>query len=239
MRFVQNHKGIGQGASAHEGQRGNFQGIALKCFLYPLKTHQVVQGVIQRAQIGVDFLAQVAGQKTQFFAGFHRRAGEHNALHGAALQCVDGASHGQIGFARACRPNAKGDVVLGDVFQVCALRGRARLQLGAPGQQLHGPVVSLCQAHIAGQHPLHLIGWNGLGGALIQGLQHLQGFADFGLGAVDLELLVPVRDLDLQPQLDGAQMFIHGAAQVAESGVVGRVECVAQNQVDNPLKFLQ
>jgi hypothetical protein len=70
-------------------------------------------------------------------------------------------------------------------------------------------------------------------------LQHLQGFADFGFGAVDLELLVPVRDLDLQPQLDGAQMFIHGTAQVAESGVVGRVECVAQNQVDNPLKFLQ
>jgi hypothetical protein len=48
-----------------------------------------------------------------------------------------------------------------------------------------------------------------------------------------------MRDFDLQTQLDGAQMFIHGATQVSQSGVVGRAECVAQNQVDNPLKFPQ
>jgi hypothetical protein len=90
-----------------------------------------------------------------------------------------------------------------------------------------------------GLHPLHLIGWNGLGGALIQGLQDLQGLCDFGLGAIDLELLMPVCDLDFQPQLNGAQMLIHGATQVAEPGVVGGAECVAQNQVDNPLKFPQ
>jgi hypothetical protein len=60
-----------------------------------------------------------------------------------------------------------------------------------------------------------------------------------GLGAVDFELLVSMRDLDLQTQFNASQVFVHGAAQVAQSGVVGRAESVAQNQVDNPLKFPQ
>ena len=182
-------------------------------------------------------MPQVAGQKTQFFARLHRRAGEHDTLHRAALQGIHRTSHGQIGFTGARRPNAKGDVVLSDVVQVNTLGGRARLQMGAPGEQLHGPCFGLLHAHFAGQHPLHLVGTDGFGGALIQGLQNFQSLGGFGLGPVDFELLVAVCDFDLQAQLNGAQVLVHGPTQMAQSGVVGRAEGVAQNQVDNPLKF--
>jgi hypothetical protein len=46
-------------------------------------------------------------------------------------------------------------------------------------------------------------------------------------------------NLDSQADFNGAQMLIHGATYMAKSGVVGGAECVAQNQVDNPLKFPQ
>ena len=54
-----------------------------------------------------------------------------------------------------------------------------------------------------------------------------------GLGAVDLELLVAVRDADLQAGLDGAKVFVHRPAQMGQAGVVGRREGVADDQADN------
>jgi hypothetical protein len=115
---------------------GAISSIALEGLLHLLVTHQIVERVVQRAQIGVDLLRQVAGQKAQALAGFHGRAGQHDALHGAALQRVHGAGHGQIGLAGAGRADAEADVVLGDVFQIQRLVGRAGAQIGAARSQL-------------------------------------------------------------------------------------------------------
>jgi hypothetical protein len=60
-----------------------------------------------------------------------------------------------------------------------------------------------------------------------------------GLGAVNLELLVPVRNLDLQCRLDAAQMGVGWAAQVRQAGVVQRGKQVAQDQADNSFKRFQ
>jgi hypothetical protein len=57
--------------------------------------------------------------------------------------------------------------------------------------------------------------------------------------AIDSEFLMAMGNLDSQADFNGAQMLIHGATYMAKSGVVGGAECVAQNQVDNPLKFPQ
>jgi hypothetical protein len=45
---------------------------------------------------------------------------------------------------------------------------------------------------------------------------------DFGLGPFHLELLVPVGNLHIQRHLNGPQMFVGRAAQVAQTGVVER-----------------
>ena len=47
----------------------------------PLETHQVVQRVVQRAQVGIDLLRQVAGQEAEPLAGLDRRPRQHDALH--------------------------------------------------------------------------------------------------------------------------------------------------------------
>ena len=70
-------------------------------------------------------------------------------------------------------------------------------------------------------------------GAFVQGLQHLHCAGGAGLVAVDLELLMAVRDLDLQRQLDAAQVFVHRTAEVTQAGVVGWGEAVSENQADN------
>jgi hypothetical protein len=69
------------------------------------------------------------------------------------------------------------------------------------------------------------------------GLQHVQRPFGLGLAALDLEVLLPMGDLDLQRRLDGAQVFVHGAAQVRQPGVVGRREGVAKDQADNPCRW--
>jgi hypothetical protein len=73
-------------------------------------------------------------------------------------------------------------------------------------------------------------GRDGARSDLVQRLQHLQRALGFRLGAVDLELLMPVGNADRQRQLDGAQVGVGGAAQVGRAGVVGRREGVTQNQ---------
>ncbi|MNQ87473.1 hypothetical protein D3C85_1026970 [compost metagenome] len=124
-----------QRAPAHVGQRRDLDGLLLEQSLHLLEAHQVVQRVIQRAQVRVDLLRQVAGQESQAFAGFDGRTGQHQPLHRVALHGVDRAGHGQPGLAGAGGADAEGDVVFEDVVQVVALARRARTQVAALGAQ--------------------------------------------------------------------------------------------------------
>ena len=72
LRFVQNNKGIVQGAASHVGQWRNFDDIALYILVDPLNAQHFVEGVIQWAQVGIDFLCQIARQKTKFLPRLHR-----------------------------------------------------------------------------------------------------------------------------------------------------------------------
>jgi hypothetical protein len=71
-------------------------------------------------------------------------------------------------------------------------------------------------------------------GDLVERLQHFHGALGLFLGAVHLELLVAVGDLDVERGLDDAQVLVGRAAEVGEAGVVGRGEEVAQNQLIIP-----
>ncbi len=236
LRFIQNHKGVVERAPAHEGQRRDLDLLALERFLHLVGAHQLVQRIVQRAQVGVNFLAQVAGQKTQLLTRFHCRAGQHDALHRAAFERVDRAGHRQIGLAGAGRANRKADVVRGHVFQVARLGRGAPAHFAASGLHAQCRHAGLGLRGIKAEHELYLFGRNRFARHFMQGLQHQQGLRGPGLGAFDAELLEAVRQFDLQCRLYAAQVGVQRTAQVAHAQVVGRGEGVSENQTDNPVK---
>ena len=72
LGFVEYHHRIVQRCGhAHVSQRRDFYDVAFHQFRYSIHAEHFVQGVIERTQIRVDLLAQVAGQKSEFFAGCH------------------------------------------------------------------------------------------------------------------------------------------------------------------------
>ena len=155
-------------------------------------------------------------------------------MHRAALQSIYRTGDRQIGFAGASRTNAKCDVVLRDVVQVDALGRRAGTHIVAPRGQAQAAIALCGHVFVTGQHQLHLFFGNRFGRTLIHGLQHFQGAFSLGFVAIDFEFFVAVRDLDLQGQFDGAQVFIQGTTQVAQTRVVGGGEAVAQDQAVGP-----
>lgn len=88
---------------------------------------------------------------------------------------------------------------------------------------------------IPGQHQLQRVFGDGIIRHFVQGLQQLHGILGLGLGAVDLELLVAVGNLDLHAHFDGAQVRIGRTAQMGQAGVVVRRKGVAQDHADNSL----
>ena len=136
LRLVENDEGVVQRPAAHEGERGDLDGALFVELADPVVAHQVVQRVVERAQVRVDLLGQVAGQEAQAFAGFDGRPGQDDALDQIAFEGIDGGSDGEIGLAGAGRADAEGDVVFLDRLQVGDLARRAAVQFGLAGDQL-------------------------------------------------------------------------------------------------------
>ena len=142
LRLVEDDEAVVQRAAAHVRERRDLDGLALEQLRRLVEAHQVVQRVVERTQVGVDLLREVAGQEAQPLAGLHRRAHQHQALDRVALQCVDGAGDGEVGLAGARRADAERDVVLRDVLQVRDLVGRAAVQVGAARPQFRAVVAA-------------------------------------------------------------------------------------------------
>ncbi len=126
MRFVENHERIVKRPAAHERQRRDFDGPALDHFASAVEVDHVMQRVIEWAQIRIDLFRQIAGQKTEFFAGFDRRPGENDAHVIILHQLGHGHRHGEIGLAGAGGTDAKDDVVAADGIDISFLRDAFR-----------------------------------------------------------------------------------------------------------------
>ena len=72
----------------------------------------VVERVVERPQIGIDLLLQVAGQEAEPLAGFDRGARQDDALDLAAHQHIDRGGDGEIGLAGAGRAEAEHQIVV-------------------------------------------------------------------------------------------------------------------------------
>ena len=124
---------------AHEGQRRHFNFAGAHAPQHLVAGHHVVQGVVERAQVGIDFFLQVAGQEPQALAGLDRGAAQHDAFDAAGLQHGHRLRHGEIGLAGAGRPEREHHFVALQGFHVGKLARAARAHgaaAGADGRQI-------------------------------------------------------------------------------------------------------
>ena len=107
LRLVEDDDGVGQRAAAHEGERRDLDHAGLQAALDLVGRHHVVERVVERAKIGIDLLAHVAGQEAEPLAGLDRRARQDDPLRRAALDHRRGIGDGEIGLAGAGRADAE------------------------------------------------------------------------------------------------------------------------------------
>ena len=111
LRFVEDDERVVERAAAHVRERRDLDRGALEELGHLVEAHEVVQRVVERAQVRIDLLREIAGQEAQLLAGFHRGPHEHDALHRVALERVDGARHREVRLARSRGSDAERDVV--------------------------------------------------------------------------------------------------------------------------------
>ena len=127
LGLVEDDEGAVQGPAAHEGQGGDLDDAALDQAVGLVVLEEVEEGVVERAEVGVDLLDEVAGQEAELLAGLDGRAGQDDAVDGLVLEEGQGHGHGQVGLARPGRADAEDEVV-----------GLDRLEIGLLVEALGG-----------------------------------------------------------------------------------------------------
>ena len=126
LGFVEDDKGMIKRAPTHKRKRCYFDRALVDPVLSPFGIDHVVERIVKRAQIRIDLLGHVAGQKSQSLASLDRRAHQHNPFHALAQQSIDSHGHRQIRLASPRRANAKRYVVLAYRFDIRLLTRRLR-----------------------------------------------------------------------------------------------------------------
>src|SRR4029079_2050623 len=101
LRLIEDDEGVVQSAAAHEADRRNLDLARRDAALDLLGREHVVEGVVKRAEIGIDLLLHVAGKEPQALDGFARGARQDQPVDAAADQLRDGLGDGEIGLAGA------------------------------------------------------------------------------------------------------------------------------------------
>ena len=223
LRFIKNDESMIERAAAHIGQRRDFNHLALKHAGGFFNTEQVIKRVVERAQVRVDLLREVAGQKAEPLARFDGGPGQDQPLDGFPLQSIDRTGHRQIGFAGTGRAQAEGDVVLENLAQILALARRAALQVLAPRLQHRRLVVG-----IAARSPLFEIDDGQLqivrrqrgAGAIVKGAQRRCGQIGLIGFAFDLKAARAAFDADLEGIGNLPDIGVERATEIGQTLVV-------------------
>src|SRR5687767_13649052 len=135
LRFIEDHERVIERASAHEREGGDLDGAALEQLGHLVVAHEIVERVVERAQVRIYLRRHVAGQKAEPLSRFNRRAHQDDALDPFALQGVHRTRHGEVGLACPRGADAERQVVREDVLEVLNLPRRASVQVMAAGHQ--------------------------------------------------------------------------------------------------------
>src|SRR5271168_1670139 len=108
LGLVHDDEGVVEGAAAHEGERGDLDDVGFEHLVDLDGVEEVVEGVVERAKVGVDLFLERAGEEAETFAGFDCGADEDDATDFFRHEGTDGHGDGEIGFAGAGGAEAEG-----------------------------------------------------------------------------------------------------------------------------------
>ena len=132
---------------AHEGERRDLDHAGLDAPLDHAPVHEVVERVIDRAQIGVDLVAHVAGQEAEPLAGLDRGTRQHQPFDQALLEQRHRMADREPGLAGPGGTFGEHQLVLAQRGEILVLRGAAGAHDAAlarldDAEALLGPVVA-------------------------------------------------------------------------------------------------
>ncbi len=94
-----------------------------------VEAEHLVQGVVERAEVGVDLLGQVPRQEAELLAGLDRRAHQQDASHFVVVERFHGSGDGKIGLAGTGRAEGQRQIMFLDGFHQLRLTGSPWLDL--------------------------------------------------------------------------------------------------------------
>src|SRR5665213_1268488 len=113
LSLIEDDETAVEGTAPHEGQGSHLDGSPLEQTLGSLRSEEVVEGVVQRTQIGIDFGHDVAGEEAETLTSLHRRSGEDDPLDLAGLKRLHPQGDGQVRLACAGRSDTEGHDIVG------------------------------------------------------------------------------------------------------------------------------
>ncbi len=138
LSLVENDEGLTEGTTSHIGERSDLDDTLGHELLIDVVSHQLGESVVERAEIGVDLVGEIARQEAKPFAGLYRRSGEDDAAHLVSPEGEDGHSDSEKGLAAAGRAFGERHIVApdgGDVFLLTD--GSRSYRLAAVGSHQH------------------------------------------------------------------------------------------------------
>ena len=121
LRLVEDDERVVERPPAHERDRRDLDGAALDVARDPLGVEHVVERVVERPQVGVDLLLQVARQEAELLPASTAGRARMMPAHLLGDQERHRLRHREVGLAGAGRADAEDDVVLLDRVEVaCA-----------------------------------------------------------------------------------------------------------------------
>ena len=103
---------VAQGATAHEGQGRNLYLVLVHHVLEAHLREHVLQGVVERLEVGVDLVLHVAGEEPEFLACLDGRTREDDFLGCFFLESFYCKCDAEVCFSRSCRSCSKHHIVL-------------------------------------------------------------------------------------------------------------------------------
>ena len=124
LRLVEDDERVVERPAAHERDRRDLDGAALDVSRHAIDVEHVVQRIVERPQVRVDLLLQVAWQEPQLLSGLDRGTREDDAADFLREEKRHGLRHREVRLPGAGRADAEDDVVLLDGVEIFALRRR-------------------------------------------------------------------------------------------------------------------
>ena len=131
--LIQNDKRIIKGTSSHISKRGNLDQPALHILGKAVCSHDLIQRVVERPQIRVNFALQISRQETEFFTRLNRRTRQDNTSYFIVSERGDRHRHCQISLTGSCRSDAEYDHFFADLLYIFLLSK----SLGLDGASLY------------------------------------------------------------------------------------------------------